>query len=655
MSNTFYPKLAFNNLKKNGKTYIPYLFTCVVTVMMFYVMNAIARNEGIQDQSLHIILNWSAGITGIFSAVFLFYTNNFLIRQRKKEIGLYQVLGMDKGNITKMMIWETIYTILVSLILGLLSGILLGKLLFLILLKMLRFSVPLKFSLEVSALNQTVVLFTAIFIVTLLFNLLQVQKANPVELLKGGNRGEKEPKTKWIMTILGVITMAIGYYIAVTTESPLTAITKFFIAVILVIVGTYALFTAGSIAFLKVMKKNKTFYYNTKHFTAVSGMIYRMKQNAVGLANICLFSTIVLVLVSTTSSLYLGMEDILSVRYPTDFLITSNTTDENTKAALENLVDEELEAASATKERFMEYRGANVATVLVENELLTGATADMAYADDRVYGTALIPRSDYEEMEGERLSLGENEVAVYCPSRAFSYDTLRIGEQEFQVKKVLNQMKIEERNESYVIPNFYIILPDEQQINEILAAIPNETVIPQLKYYMQFDVEGPQEKRLAAMETMKTRIYDELPNVYCEYREASEDSFYRLYGGLLFLGIFVGLLFLMATVLIIYYKQISEGYEDKERYQIMQKVGMGKKEVKRSIRSQVLTVFFLPIVVAVIHVAVAFKVMTKLLAVLNLINVPLFFTCTVVTILVYTVFYVIVFGITAREYYRIVN
>lgn len=655
MSNTFYPKLAFNNLKKNGKTYIPYLFTCVVTVMMFYVMNAIAGNDGIQNESLRIILNWSAGITGIFSAVFLFYTNNFLIRQRKKEIGLYQVLGMDKGNITKMMIWETIYTISVSLILGLLSGILLGKLLFLILLKMLRFSVPLKFSLEVSALNQTVVLFTAIFIVTLLFNLLQVQKANPVELLKGGNRGEKEPKTKWIMTILGVITMAIGYYIAVTTESPLTAITKFFIAVILVIVGTYALFTAGSIAFLKVMKKNKTFYYNTKHFTAVSGMIYRMKQNAVGLANICLFSTIVLVLVSTTSSLYLGMEDILSVRYPTDFLITSNTTDENTKAALENLIDEELEAASVTKERFMEYRGANVATVLVENELLTGATADMAYADERVYGTALIPQSDYEEMEGARLSLGENEVAVYCPSRAFSYDTLRIGGQEFQIKKVLNQMKIEERNESYVIPNFYVILPDEQQINEILAAIPNETVTPQLKYYMQFDVEGPQEKRLAAMETMKTRIYDELPNVYCEYKEASEDSFYQLYGGLLFLGVFVGFLFLMATVLIIYYKQISEGYEDKDRYQIMQKVGMGKKEVKRSIRSQVLTVFFLPIVVAVIHVAVAFKVMTKLLAVLNLINVPLFFTCTVVTILVYTVFYVIVFGITAREYYRIVN
>ena len=294
----FYPKLAVTNIGKNRKSYLPYILTCVLTVMMFYTMDAICKNEGVLQMpgadSMIIILNMASWITGIFSAIFLFYTNSFLVKQRKKEFGVYQVLGMDKRNLTKMLLWESVFTAAVSLGLGLLLGILLGKLMFLIFLKMINFSVPLSFSIEPKAIVRTLFLFGIIFLVTFSYNLFQLRKANPVELLHGGNVGEREPKTKWLFTLIGVVTLAAGYGIAVTTETPLSALGSFFIAVILVIIGTYALFTAGSIAFLKILKKKKNFYYRPNHFATVSGMLYRMKQNAVGLANICIMSTIYL-------------------------------------------------------------------------------------------------------------------------------------------------------------------------------------------------------------------------------------------------------------------------------------------------------------------------------------------------------------------------
>lgn len=367
----FYPKLALTNLKKNGKTYIPYLLTCVLTVMMFYVMYAISKNTGLDQMqgatSLKIILGWAVIVTGIFSVVFLFYTNSFLVKQRKKEFGLYQVLGMDKGNLTKMMAWESILTILVSIVLGLAAGILLGKLMFLILLKMMHFAVPLKFAVESDAMIGTIILFLIIFAITFIFNLFQVQTANPVELLHGGSQGEKEPKTKWLLALIGAATLGIGYYIAQTTDSPLAAIGKFFIAVILVIIGTYCLFTAGSIAFLKILKKNKKFYYQSRHFTSVSGMIYRMKQNAVGLANICIMSTIVLVLVSVSVSLYTGIEDALSTRFPTDLNIMIYDTSQENLDKADQIIKEETEKAGVGLENRVYYR-AGAFTVIYDQK-----------------------------------------------------------------------------------------------------------------------------------------------------------------------------------------------------------------------------------------------------------------------------------------------
>lgn len=321
MNNFIYEKLAVTNLKNNRKTYVPYIFTGVLTVMMFYIIDALSRGEGITQNTLEICLQYATGVIIVFAVIFLFYTNSFLIKRRKKEIGVYNILGMGKRHIARMMAVETILTAGISILGGLVFGIIFGKLMYLLLLKILHNSVDMQFSVNGTAIVQTVILFAGIFLLTYLYNILQIQLVNPVELLHGGNQGEKEPKSRWLLVIIGVAALGNGYRIALTTEAPLEALLKFFIAVICVIIGTYALFIAGSIVVLKMLRKNKAYYYNPKHFTSVSGMIYRMKQNGAGLANICVLSTMVLVMVSTTVSLYAGMEDILDSRFPRDVSI----------------------------------------------------------------------------------------------------------------------------------------------------------------------------------------------------------------------------------------------------------------------------------------------------------------------------------------------
>lgn len=656
----FYPKLAFTNIKKNGKTYIPYMITCILIVMMFYVMNAIGRNTGLDQMpgaaSLKIILSWADVITGIFSAIFLFYTNSFLVKQRKKELGLYQVLGMDKGNLAKMMIWETVLTAAVSLISGLLLGMLFGRLMFLVLLKMLHFEVPLQFAVEPQAMVVTVNLFLAVFVVTLLFNLLQVQTANPAELLHGGNQGEKEPKTKWILALLGVATLGAGYYIAQTTQSPLAAISKFFIAVVLVIVGTYCLFTAGSIAILKLLKKNKNFYYQSRHFTSVSGMIYRMKQNAVGLANICIMSTVVLVLISVTVSLYAGMEDILETRFPTDFSVFARDASQENIDKISQIIEEETKKAGVQVENRSNFRYGSFTAIYnkKDNQLLLENNKDTSYETEDFRTLEFIPLSDYNRMEQKEEVLKADQVILCAPDDKWDSDTIQVEEERFQVKKVLRNEFRPNDETSNVVKSFVMIVPDVEKIVELKETYGFDET-DRLTYVDDFDLKGKEASKEKAMKAMNERISKEAVSTSSEYESAFRADFYALYGGFLFLGVFVGALFLMAAVLIIYYKQISEGYDDRNRYQIMQKVRMSKKEVKRSIKSQVLMVFFLPLIVAIVHVAFAFKTVTKLLAVMNLTNVNLFFGCTVGTVLVFAVFYAGVFAFTSREYYRIVQ
>lgn len=642
MNNFIYEKLAVTNLKNNRKTYVPYIFTGVLTVMMFYIIDALSGGKGITQNTLKICLQYATGVIIVFAVIFLFYTNSFLIKRRKKEIGVYNILGMGKRHIARMMAVETILTAGISILGGLVFGIIFGKLMYLLLLKILHNSVDMQFSVNGTAIVQTVILFAGIFLLTYLYNILQIQLVNPVELLHGGNQGEKEPKSRWLLVIVGVAALGNGYWIALTTEAPLEALLKFFVAVVCVIIGTYALFIAGSIVVLKILRKNKAYYYNPKHFTSVSGMIYRMKQNGAGLANICVLSTMVLVMVSTTVSLYAGMEDILDSRFPRDVSIVCNEADTNNEETLQRLIKEQCEKAGVKITDRVRYRYGSMNAVLKGNNL---EKVEQYYPDNHFYYVEMITQEEYNRIEKQNVSLKEQEILTYTTNGKCGKKQINIAGRNYQVKKELSEMTSQPKSTAEMYNTLYIIFANAEQIERIES----------FSYADKFNLKGDDGKQKEALEQIQNEFYEKFPDGTMESRMLSRSSFYELYGGLFFIGIYLGSMFIMATVLIIYYKQISEGYDDRERYQIMQKVGMSKKEVKRSIRSQVLSVFFLPLVVAVIHVAVAFKVMTKILGVLNLTNVSLFAVCTIITIAVFAVFYIIVYSITAKEYYRIVN
>ena len=642
MNNFIYEKLAVTNLKNNRKTYVPYIFTGVLTVMMFYIIDALSRGKGITQDTLKICLQYATGVIVVFAVIFLFYTNSFLIKRRKKEIGVYNILGMGKQHIARMMAVETILTAGISILGGLVFGIIFGKLMYLLLLKILHNSVDMQFSVNGTAIVQTVILFAGIFLLTYLYNILQIQLVNPVELLHGGNQGEKEPKSRWLLVIVGVAALGNGYWIALTTEAPLEALLKFFVAVVCVIIGTYALFIAGSIVVLKILRKNKAYYYNPKHFTSVSGMIYRMKQNGAGLANICVLSTMVLVMVSTTVSLYAGMEDILDSRFPRDVSIVCNEADTNNEETLQRLIKEQCEKAGVKITDRVRYRYGSMNAVLKENNL---EKVEQYYPDNHFYYVEMITQEEYNRIEKQNVSLKEQEILIYTTNGKCGKKQINIAGQNYQVKKELSEMTSQPKSTAEMYKTLYIVFANAEQIERIEP----------FSYADKFNLKGDDGKQKEALEQIQNEFYEKIPDGMMESRMLSRSSFYELYGGLFFIGIYLGSMFIMATVLIIYYKQISEGYDDRERYQIMQKVGMSKKEVKHSIRSQVLSVFFLPLVVAVIHVAAAFKVMTKILGVLNLTNVSLFAVCTIITIAVFAAFYIIVYSITAKEYYRIVN
>ena len=391
MNSFIYEKLAVTNLKNNRKTYVPYIITAVLTVMMFYMIDALSRGKGVAMNTLQICLQYTTGVIIVFAVIFLFYTNSFLIKRRKKEIGVYNILGMGKRHIARMMAVETILTAGISILGGLLSGIIFGKLMYLLLLKIMHNSVDMQFSVNGTAIGHTVLLFAVIFLLTYVYNVLQIQLVNPVELLHGGNQGEKEPKSRWLLVVIGVAALGCGYWIALTTEAPLEALLKFFVAVVCVIIGTYAIFIAGSIVVLKILRKNKAYYYNPKHFTSVSGMLYRMKQNGAGLANICVLSTMVLVMVSTTVSLYAGMEDILDSRFPRDVSIVCNKADIDNEEMIDRLIKEQCKKSNVKITDRVSYRYGSINAVLKGNNL---EKVEQYYPDKNFYYVEMLSQEE---------------------------------------------------------------------------------------------------------------------------------------------------------------------------------------------------------------------------------------------------------------------
>ena len=655
----FYTRLAVNNIRKNGRTYLPYIFTCIITVMMFYLVKSLSLNPGLSmvsgAETVMVTMGLGSNIVGMFAYIFLFYTNSFLIKRRKKEFGLFNMLGMEKKHLTLVLLLETLITAVISLGLGLVLGVALDKAMFLLITRAIGGDVTLGFFISPKAFSDTGLLFGILFLLIYLKSVFTIGTANPIALLHGGNVGEKEPKAKWFLALVGLVLTGIGYYIALTIQNPVAAVSFFFVAVILVIVGTYLLFTAGSITLLKLLRKNQRFYYRTKHFISISGMIYRMKQNAVGLANICILSTMVLVMVSSTSCMMVGMEDLIRTRYPNDFGITSSDTDSRNEEffAQVDALCEKLDVPVTEKLRYSDM----IFTVGEQNgEFITDSDAVNLMPDMESFRLIVfIPLSDYNVFTGEDRVLEEKEMLFYSSRVKYPRDSVELFGEEFHITERLKKFSGKGIVAANILSSYYCIVRDEE-FTELAAIVERETGEKDLiETYYGFDTsaeEELQQKLFYGISDMKSAYG---LNGYIETRLNSRASFMSLYGGIFFLGICLGLLFIMATVLIIYYKQISEGYEDRERFVILQKVGMTQAEVKSAIRSQVLTVFFLPLIVAGIHVAVAFPLITLVLALMNMINVQLFLICTVVCFLVFVVMYILIYSLTAKTYYRIVS
>ena len=660
-----YTKLAITNIKNNRQFYFPYLLTGIITVAMFYIMCALESNPGIQSmpgaKDLGLILRLEIGVIGIFAVIFLFYTNSFIIKRRKKELGIYNILGMEKRHIAKILSKEAFFTAIIAIGGGLVTGVLFHKLACMLLYRMIGFNGGITFSFSKKGVMITAILFAIVYLLTYIYDLFQVQLANPIELLQSGNKGEREPKTKAIMAVLGVLCLGAGYFIAITTKNPIKALTLFFVAVILVIIGTYLLFTAGSIALLKILCRNKGYYYQTKHFTSVSGMIYRMKQNAVGLANICILSTMVLVAVSTTVSLYVGVEDIMKERYPNEINIRAYyDTGAPSEDSIAPIVEKSVKESGRKIRHEEDYLELYFAAIKDQGQYSLDKEK-VKTAGDRVSGFVVLTREDCKKKYNEEIpELAENEVALFTIKKT-NMDTLVLENRSYHVKEI-KQFENTEDFETIadMMDEYYYVIVNDVQDMERLWQLQKDIYqenSSSISRQVRLDIDGDSEQKKECFENIKTALGPEQAKarILIDSRQSNLDEFYQIYGGFLFLGLFLGILFLMITVLIIFYKQISEGYDDKERFSIMEKVGMSNDEVKATIRSQVRTVFFLPILMAAIHVGMAFPMIKRLLSLFGLSNTALFAGCMAGTILVFALIYLLVFLKTSKTYYKIVG
>lgn len=699
---SFYPRLAARSMKSNRRFYLPYILTVIGTAAAFYIMAAIVSDPGSKELAsgtangqVYVSMFMTLGmfVLGLFSCIFLLYTNSFLMKRRQKELGLYSVLGMSKTNIAGIMVFEALYIAVIGIGGGLAVGILLTKLVSLALFKLMRLPVPFGFSVQPIAIIIVVLFFAALIFLTLLANLAKVGRSRPVELLRGGNVGEKEPKASWFLTVVGILFLGAGYVVATLVNNAGMAVAVYFLAVFAVIIGTYCLFTSISIAVLKALRRNRRYYYKAKHFISVSGMLYRMKRNAVGLANICILCTMVMVMISGTLSLYLGSEEQVNTFCPADVVVEAQY---NSSSNTSEIYDEETDTvgieyhtpfdAAAMSAWFEDY--------FAQHELTPSSAKAVEYYYTSLYisgdswdGSA--PGEGLEQLENGVYSvvtmvttagsfavitgqpapeLGEGEALAYFPPSVNAADGLSIQNKDgsFTQLDIVGQTGLTESQVALnAAPLAYgyessmvLVVPDTQALLGFVQSQENG----QYHWRGQYDFDASDEAVSAMVDDYwaasregggaDAGYYDSLG---IDLRSVAEQEVYGLSGGFLFLGVFLGIVFMMATVLIIYYKQVSEGYEDNARFDIMRKVGLSEREARRAIRSQILTVFFMPILVAAVHIAFDFNLVVQLLRLFSLTNVRLTALCTLGTLLVFCAVYAVVYALTARSYYKIVR
>lgn len=662
MSKTFYFRLAFDNLKKNAKMYIPFVLSCILTIMMYYMVSSLSMNPNMMNMIggdvMQQILSLGIYVITVFAVIFLFYTNSFLIKRRKREFGLFNILGMEKKHLSIVIALESMIVFLVSMVLGIGIGILLDKAFYLLIAKMLNASIALGFYISYQSIVNSIILFLIIFVLMYLFSLIQINLSNPIELLHGDQHGEKEPKTKWLLALIGLICLGTGYYMSVSIQDPVTAFAFFMVAVILVVIGTYMLFTAGSIVILKLLRKNKRYYYKMNHFISVSNMIYRMKQNAVGLGNICILSTMVLVMLSTTISLWVGMNDIIETRFPRDITVSINSVDSNQALYTIDDMNYAIEQAGIQTEDELVYRTLSV-SAFNQGNTYTFGNENMSLQDiSNVVVLYFITLDDYNRTEGTNVSLAPDEVLVFPSGKQFDHKTIDIASNTFKVKGILDSIKADS-NYSANLQNSMFVVVDSMDTMFMIDDLQKQAYGDNASYiHTSYDFNLSKSEEMSVKEATDALIANypgDTTYMMVDTQEGNYEDLLSLYASFLFIGIFLSFLFIMATVLIMYYKQITEGYEDKKRFEIMQKVGLNKREVKKTINSQVLTVFFLPLVVAAIHIVFAFPMIEKMLRLLYLDNTNLYIMTTVICFGVFALVYVLIYFLTSKVYYGIVR
>lgn len=640
------------NIRNNKNIYLPYLLAGSLIVMLFYslrsVFSMVTASSAGGREIMGAMLQLSSWICGILSLAILFYVNSFIMKRRKKEFGLYSILGMEKRHICLVMIWEVLFAGAASILCGILFGALSGQLLFLLLLKIVGLPAALQFQIPFGEVAATVVLFGIGFFLLLCYDVVSVCRTDPIALLRSEKEGEREPKTKWAVALLGFLTLGGGYLLALTVQSPSDAVSFFFPAVFLVILGTYCLFVAGSILFLKLLRKNKGFYYQPKNFISISGMLYRMKQNAVGLANICILSTCVLVTLSSTVSLFLGEEDILRVQYPRQMMTSCLIETEKSGPELVEACRRHAQGYGISLQNEVGYASLNYPAGYHDGSFL----ASSVYSGS-VYEVNVIPLDDYNRMMGTQLELSQDETLLAVSQMQVDTDRIWLEGTAYKIRERVEMPSCLGRLSSY--PGALAVLPDLSHLERLVQQMEGmDGGRYNLLYYYYYDLSGEAPAEYYA--TLREDLLGSVPRLLrTETAQTARENFYQIYGSLLFVGIFFICLFMIATVLIIYYKQITEGFDDHGRFRIMRNVGLSDREIRSTINKQVLLVFFLPLGMAVVHIAVAFPVLCKLLLAFNMANQPLFLGCTAGAVLLFGMVYYAVYHKTSKTYYRIVQ
>lgn len=659
MKGLLYFRLACSGIRKNRKLYVPYLLTVIGMVMMSYIMQALSYAPALHamkgGSNLEAILSLGKLVIAVFAGIFLLYTNSFLIRRRYREFGLYNVLGMDKNALCRVAFWENLIVAVIGLAVGLALGTLLYKLAELGLVNMVQGQVDDSFMVEPESLKFTLVIFAVIFALIMIRSLIQVRHTRPLELLRSESAGEKPPRANYLLGFLGLGLLGGAYDMAVTISNALSAFTWFFVAVLMVIAGTYLVMISGSVVLCRLLQKWKGYYYKKQHFVSVSSMAYRMKRNGAGLASICILATMVLVMISSTGSLYIGAEDAITVRYPYDSTVKLyfgrlDELDDRNVEKIQRTMERTLEAQKVTPTAEKIFRYVSVSGALLEDRLVTDFTEVNAVMNyNQVYSLYLLSQADYNRMYGTDIALQPGQAMVRVYNGSWNGSHIQVGALELDV---VGQLPCGlEMEDMTLVPSLVLVVSDLQQ-----ASVPEEC---NMIFFCGYDFGLPEEETLEAHRALEAAVkaLASEQKIHCrvECPIVERQDFYITFGGLFFIGMILSAMFIAAAALIIYYKQVSEGYEDQSRFAIMRKVGMTRQDIKKSINSQILTVFFIPLLLAGVHLAFAFPLVWQLLTMFSLTNKRLAIFTNIGAFLIFCVFYVVIYRFTAHAYYRIVS